>query len=143
MRFSPPIADAEIHISRDLSACSAQGVCAYIASSSFECSSRTQQKNGDGRFSTLGDAVDTSGIVIFIVARTYFVIPAARTAWPRRYCPGRFSYNLPCGKNPLQRGFSQKFRRFLRLDCPNFDFQCISHREHRRHYYSERRHRAQ
>ena len=39
--------------SRDLSACSAQGVCAYIASSSFECSSRTQQKNGDGRFSTL------------------------------------------------------------------------------------------
>ena len=61
---------------RDLSACSAQGVCAYIASSSFECCSRTQQKNGDGRFSTLGDAVDTSGIVIFIVVRTYFVIPA-------------------------------------------------------------------
>ena len=61
---------------RDLSACSAQGVCAYIASSSFECSSRAQQKNGDGRFSTLADAVDTSGIVIFIVVRTYFVIPA-------------------------------------------------------------------
>ena len=60
---------------RDLSAFSAQGVCAYIASSSFECSSRTQQKNGDGRFSTLGDAVDTSGIVIFIVVRTYFVFP--------------------------------------------------------------------
>ena len=37
-------------------------------------------ENGDGRFSTLADAVDTSGIVIFIVVRrnvrTYFVIPA-------------------------------------------------------------------
>ena len=35
-------------------------------------------ENGDARFSALAEAVDTSGIVNFIVVRTYFVIPAER-----------------------------------------------------------------
>ena len=48
-----------------------------------------------------------------------------------------------CRSNTLWFPPKDKFRRFPRLDRPNFDFQYISHHEHRRHYHAETRHHAQ